>query len=177
MQKLPSAVSGTGKQITLIERARCFHPAKGFYSVLIGMSPFLILAILLALMAREQVYTLGGLPSWVKSFETRADIGLALAYYHENISVGLVGVLRIIIRLLLFPYINMIGTDSAKGLLLLEQMSPLVILIIPMLYALGYLRGPDLRARVHGSLKADSKRRKYREQKARAQRKQPRDMV
>ena len=162
-----------GKQLTVSELARCYNPGKGFYSVIVGMLPFFILAIIFAVITKEQFYTLGGLPAWVQTFERRADIGLALAYYHESQGLGFVGILRIIIRLLLFPYINMVGTESSAALLLLERLSPLLIMIIPTSYALGYLRGPSLRARVHGSISADKKRRKRREKKAQAQRKQP----
>lgn len=167
-----------GKQLTLGELARCYHPGKGFYSVFMGMLPFILLALIFAFITREQYYTLGGLPGWVQSFERRADIGLALAYYHENQGLGFVGILRIIIRLLLFPYINMVGTDSSKSLLLLEQLSPLLIMIIPTSYAFGYLRGPALRARVHGAISSDVRRRKRREKKAQDQcRQQPKKLV
>ncbi|NLC32660.1 MAG: hypothetical protein GX781_05130 [Clostridiales bacterium] len=167
-----------GKQLTPSELARCYHPGKGFYSVMVGMLPFFILAVVFAVMTKEQFYSLGGLPSWVQTFERRADIGLALSYYHESQSLGFVGILRIIIRLLLFPYINMVGTESSAALLLLERLSPLLIMIIPTSYALGYLKGPSLRARVHGSISVDAKRRKRREKKAQVQRKQqPKKLV
>lgn len=166
-----------GKQIEKKELERCYHPAKGLWTVLYGMLPLLLLALAFAFLTREQKYVLGGLPSWVSAYERRADIGLALGYYHEAQSIGLEAILRIIIRLLLFPYINMAGTDSSSLLLLLERLSPLLILIIPMGYAFGYLRGPVLRARVHGAIKADTKRRIRREKKARLLRREPKKLV
>ena len=169
--------SESGKALDNKDLARCYHPLKGLMTVLYGMLPLIIIAVVFALIARKQVYVLGGLPSWLQGYERRADIGLALSYYHETQAIGAESILRIVIRLLLFPYVNMVGTDSASALLVLEKLSPLLLLIIPMGYAAGYLRGPALRAQVHGAIKADTKRRIRREKKARVQRKEPRKLV
>lgn len=166
-----------GKALDKNDLARCYHPLKGVFTVLYGMLPLFLIALVFAFITREQIYVLGGLPSWLQGYERRADIGLALSYYHETQAVGIESILRILVRLLLFPYVNMIGTDSAGALLLLEQLSPLLILVIPMGYAAGYLRGPHLRARVHGAISADTKRRIRREKKARVQRKEPKKLV
>lgn len=166
-----------GKPLDDKDLARCYHPLKGVFTVVLGMLPLIIIALVFSAIAREQVYTLGGLPSWVQGYERRADVGLALSYYHETSAIGLEAILRIVIRLLLFPYVNMAGTDAAGMLLTLERLSPLLILIIPMGYAVGYLRGPALRAQVHGAISTDAKRRKRREKKAIVQRKEPRNLV
>ncbi len=167
----------SGKEIEKRDLDRCYHPLKGLFTVLVGMLPLLLVAVVFAFITREQTYVLGGLPSWLSAYEQRADVGLALSYYHEAQGMGIESVLRIIVRLLLFPYINMVGTDSSSLLLLVERLSPLLMLVIPMGYAVGYLRGPALRARVHGAIKADAQRRVRREKKARAQRKAPKSLV
>lgn len=169
--------SQAGKQPDKKDLARCYHPLKGVFTVLCGMLPLILLAVVFAVMAKEQVYTLGGLPSWLEGYQRRADIGLALRYYQDTQGLELEGILRIIVRLLLFPYVNLVGTESAAVLLTLERLSPLLILIIPMGYALGYRRGPSLRAQVHGAINADTKRRMRREKKERAQRKEPKKLV
>lgn len=167
----------SGKEVDRADLDRCYHPLKGFFTVLCGMLPLLIVALVFAVIASEQRYALGGLPSWLGAYERRAEIGLALSYYHEAQSLGLESILRIIIRLLLFPYVNMVGTDSPSLLLMVERLSPLLLLIIPMGYAAGYLRGPALRARVHGAISADSRRRVRREKRVRVQRKEPKNLV
>ena len=173
------ALNRTGNGSTLDDKdlARCYHPLKGVFTVLSGMLPLIIVALVFSVIASEQVYTLGGLPSWVQGYERRADVGLALSYYHETSGIGLESILRIVIRLLLFPYVNMVGTEAAGPLLAVERLSPLLILIIPMGYAVGYLRGPSLRAQVHGAISTDAKRRMRREKKARVQRKEPKKLV
>ncbi len=159
-----------GQDIPKQERDRCFHPLKGLFSVLVGMLPLVLIALALALTAQVQRYHLGGLPSWLESYRTRQDIGIALAYYNETIPMGVTDVLRIIVRLLLFPYVNIVGTEVPMHLLWLERFSPLLVLLVPMAYAGGYALGPKARAAVHGSIAADHKRRVRRDRKERKRR-------
>lgn len=166
-----------GKEVTSVELDRCYHPLKGFFTVLVGTLPLILLSLVFALIATEQHYRLGSLPGWVAGFERRADVGLALQYYHEHQGIGLEGILRIVVRLLLFPFVNMIGTSSSAALLWLERLSPLLVCLIPLGYAFGYLQGPRLRAGVHGAISTDARRRVRRQKKERAQRQQPRNLV
>ena len=161
-----------GQVIPKEERDRCFHPLKGLFTVLAGMLPLVLICLALAVTAQAQVYHLGALPGWLDGYRTRQDIGLALSYYNQTTSMGVADVLRIIVRLLLFPYVNMVGTDSPGNLLLLERLSPLVVLLVPMAYAVGYGLGHKARASVHGSIADDQKRRVRRERKERKQRRQ-----
>lgn len=161
-----------GQQITAAEKDRCFHPLKGFLTAAVGVLPLFLLALVFAFLAREITYSLGGLPSWLQGFERRADVGHALAYYHEPSSFGLVDTLRVIIRLSIFPFINIAGADSARTLLLLERLSPLLVCVLPAAYGLGYMQGHKLRASVHGAISSDAKRRVRREKRERKRRRQ-----
>lgn len=169
----------SGQIIPKEERDRCFHPVKGVFTVLMGMLPLVLIGIALALTAQPLRHHLGALPSWLEGYRTRADIGLALSYYNETTGMGVVDVLRIIVRLLLFPFVNIVGTDSPSGLLWLERLSPLLILLVPMAYAYGYSLGRKARAMVHGSIADDQKRRVRRERKERKRRreKEPTQLV
>lgn len=168
-----------GQDIPPAERDRCFHPLKGLCTVLAGMLPLLLVCAALAVSAQVQRYHLGALPSWLESYRTRPEIGLALSYYSEATPMGAVDVLRIIVRLLLFPFVNMVGTESPKRLLLLERLSPLLVLLVPMAYAFGYALGSKARASVHGSIADDTKRRVRRERRERKRRraKEPTQLV
>ncbi|MBQ9300627.1 MAG: hypothetical protein IJ214_08955 [Clostridia bacterium] len=159
-----------GKEATAKDRDTCYHPGKGFVSALLGAAPFLLVAIAYALTAEKQTYSLGTLPGWVQSFESRDDIGPALAYYHESVPVGVAGYLRIIVRLVLFPYMNMFGAGDYNKLYLLDKLSPLLTLVLPLCFGLGYLRGPHLRALVHGNIRLARRRQNRQERKAREQR-------
>jgi hypothetical protein len=169
----------SGKPIDKLERDRCFHPAKGFFSVFAGTLPLILFCVVFALAAKVQVYRLGGLPDWVQSYERRADVGLALRYYHQGNAFGLLDGMRVAVRLLIFPYINMAGTGSNLALLWLERLSPLLVCIIPIGYALGYLQGKRLRAGVHGAIVSDRARRvrKERRERKRRQRQEPNSLV
>lgn len=149
------------------DKDTCYHPGKGFVSALIGAAPFLLIAIVYALVAKKQVYTLGTLPSWVQSYETQDEIGQALAYYHERVPAGLADYLRIVVRLVLFPYMNMFGGGDYSKLYLLDKLSPLLMMIIPVCFGLGYLRGPHLRALVHGNIRMARRKQNRKERKAR----------
>lgn len=169
----------SGKPIEKKEKDRCYHPLKGLFTALAGSLPLVLIALAFAFMTSLQVHQLSGLPAWVQAYERRADVGLALRYYHETGAFSLVDALRIFVRLSIFPFINMAGTGSARTLLLLERLSPLLVLIIPTGYALGYLQGRRLRAGVHGAISTDSRRRIQRErrERRRRQRQEPTRLV
>ena len=65
---------------------------------------------------------------------------------------------------------NMLGGGDFGRLLLLDRISPLLTLIVPAFYGVGYLRGPRLRAMVHGNIRLARRRHNRKERKAREQR-------
>lgn len=161
-----------GKNVPDSELDRCFHPLKGFVTALCGIAPVLVLALVYALMAEKQIYSLGVLPSWVTAYEDQPEIGQALAYYSQTEGMKLADMLRIVVRLILFPYVNMVGSGNAEGMLLLDRLSPALCLLTPISFGLGYLRGPQLRSLVHGNIRQNKRKHNARERKAREQRAQ-----
>ena len=152
------------------EAAKCFNPLKGFFTAFLGALPIFIVAVVLAIFAQPQVYSLGVLPSWVQGFERQANIGAALLYYHNDVSMSAIDIVRLVARLSILPFITMFDTGTAASLLL-ERLSPLLCLLVPMGYGLGYMRGKMLRAQVHTSIAANKRKRKRKEQRQRQQRK------
>jgi len=150
--------SSEGQESTLDEQANCYNPLKGFVSVAVGILPFFIMAVVFAMITQKQVYKLGVLPSWLTAFQRHRDIEIALNYYNQSVSMGLEGVLRIIIRMLLFPFVHFFGADNASNMFLMERLSPLLICVAPLGYAVGYLSGPKRRASVHGDIAEGKKR-------------------
>ena len=159
-----------GKEVSDRDRDNCYHPFKGFLTALLGAAPFVLVALVYALIVRKQTYTLGVLPSWVAGFESRDEIGRALDYYHESVPAGLADYLRMIVRLMLFPYMNMLGAGDYDRLYFLDRLSPVICLIIPFFYGAGYLRGPYRRALVHGNIRLARRRQNRRVRKEREQR-------
>ena len=68
------------------------------------------------------------------------------------------------------PFVNIAGANNADALLLVDRLSPLLCLLTPACYGLGYLRGPQLRALVHGNIRQNKRKHNAKERKAREQR-------
>lgn len=155
-----------GKTVDAKDRAACFHYAKGFMIGLVGALPWILCAAVLAMTAQRQMTHFGALPSWVGGFESRAEIGDAVAYYSAVVPMTLEDALRIVVRMVIMPFINMTGLENKEAHLLLERISPLLMLLPVLSYGLGYARGVELRSRVHTSI-AQNKRKQARREKKR----------
>lgn len=161
-----------GRPVESWERQMCFHPLKGLVSALIGSLPLFLCSLVLALVARRQMTTLGALPSWVSGIEGREEIGAALAYYHESGSMTLEAVLRLIVRMSTMPFVNLVGAADKDGMLLLERISPILNLLPALAYGLGYMGGVSVRTNVHTNIalgKKKAKRKQAKERRARQQ--------
>lgn len=167
-----------GRPVSDRDLDRCFHPAKGFFTALAGTIPFVLLCLAYAPLARPAVYSLGALPGWLEPYQKRPEIGLALAYYQERQAFGLLDALRLIVRLLVFPFVNLAGADNAPGILWVERLSPLLVMCCPMAYGLGYSRGEHLRAMLHGGILIGQRKKRRQEKKAkRAAGEKPRQLL
>ena len=154
----------------------CYHPIKGFLSALIGSLPIILCAIVLAFIAERQMTNIGTLPSWVSGIESRPEIGNALAIYHETGSMSLEALLRLIVRMTIMPYVNLIGASNKDAMLTLERVSPLVNLLPALAYGLGYMSGVNVRTIVHTNIalgKKKAKRKQAKERRSRIQRRGP----
>ena len=79
-------------------------------------------------------------------------------------------VLRLIVRMSIMPYVNLVGSTNKDGLLLLERFSPLLALIPGLVYGWGYTQGVAVRSQVHTDIAAGKRKQKRKEKKARQQR-------
>ena len=154
-----------GKPVSQDELDRCYHPLKGAVTALIGYLPLLILALVYALTSKRQEFALTPLPAWVNAFEGQPDVMLPLQYYQQTEPVTFLSVLRVVMRLMLYPYINIVGARNADMTLLVDRLAPLSLSLPYIGYAIGYLRGRHSRALMHGSMAAADrkKRRKARQ--------------
>ena len=159
-----------GRTISKEERSQCYHPLKGVFIALLGCLPLLIVSIVFACITQKQYTTIGVLPSWTSALTTREEIGAPLAYYSVIEPLGLEQILRILVRILCLPWVNIFSHGGADALLTLEHFTPLILLIPAAVYAVGYLRGPDVRSEVHTSIAANTRKRQRRERKRRQQR-------
>ena len=148
------------------ERAICFHPLKGYITALLGSLPLLICGILLAVMAHRQTTGIGTLPGWLSSYQRRSDIGDPLIAYTVSSGMSFEDILRMIVRISLMPFVSMVGGENRDGLLLLERLSPVLMLLPACAYGTGYLMGRKERTKVHTGIAESSRQRARRERKA-----------
>lgn len=160
----------SGNRVAQTDRERCFHPAKGFFATLVGALPFVLLALVFACLTKPVVYSLGVLPSWMSGVLQQSEMADALAYYNAGSGIGVVDVLRVLVRAMIMPFVGVASYWGEDATLLAERLSPLLVLITPIAYALGYMRGPEMRTRINTGIKIGDAKKKKRERKARRQR-------
>lgn len=155
------------------ELARCYGPRKAFIAFGLAVSGFFLCAVVVALAAKPYTYTLQDLPSWLSAYTGRDDVGGALEYYTVTGGASVVDYLRILVRACILPFVNLFPDVQAASYLI-DRLSPLFILILPISYPLGYLMGPmlyDKRIRENeAAKKANLKRIRRKNKKERQQR-------
>ena len=159
-----------GHNVPASEKDMCYHPLKGFLSAGLGALPFFVVCLVFSFIAQKQRFALGVLPSWVSAYESQTEVSQALAYYSEAVPMSLETILRVVVRLINFPYITMMDINNYDTMYLMDKLSPLLCLTLPLCYAIGYTRGPFMRALVHGNIRQNNRKRSKREKKARQQR-------
>ena len=155
-----------GKEVDKTDLERSYHPLRGVLAPLMGAAPLLLIAIFHAIVAKPQVHTLGVLPGWVSTINAES-VSLPLSYYNRESALAFADVARILVRLNVMPYIHIVTTENIMGLLWLDRLSPVLLLLPAVGYMVGYLRGPVSRAFTHGSIAANTRRHKRKQQKER----------
>ena len=155
-----------GKPYSDSELAVCFHPLKGFVTALLGLSPFILCGIILAVTANRQTTGVGTLPTWLNSYLPRSDIGDALVAYTQPVSMGLEDVMRLIVRVSMMPVVSMIGGENRDALLMAERLSPLILMLPAFAYGAGYNAGRQERTKIHTGIEESNKKRAKKEKKA-----------
>ncbi len=159
-----------GKVLSAEDRDRCFHPLRGVFATLLGVLPFVIICLVYAFMAKPQTYQLGVIPTWMKNSMLHDEVKDALGYYAVNRSMSFADGLRIVVRCLTMPFINIAGVLGNDAVLWAERLSPLFVMIAPMGFGLGYSRGHALRTRINTGIQQGVDKKKRKEQKARRKR-------
>ncbi|MEG0766541.1 MAG: hypothetical protein RR482_02390 [Clostridia bacterium] len=132
----------TGYVPDLTEQRKRYHAPKGLYGALLGAAPWFVLAVFVAVLAKPYTYILQDLPGWLGGYALRPEVGKPLQYYGQIYTVAPVEYLRVISRFSILPFVYLPGNLSDAGSLLIDRMSPLLVLILPLCNAIGYLFGP-----------------------------------
>ena len=155
-----------GKPVSAQDRDRCFHPLKGAVTAFLAYLPLLIVAVIFALTVKRQEFVLPALPSWVQAFQNQKDLMLPLQYYQTTEPVTAGTILLLVMRLMIYPYINLVGARNADLTLLMDRLAPLTLSLPFIGYAVGYLRGRYSRAMLHGNMAAADRKRRRKARKA-----------
>lgn len=157
----------SGKPVSQEEAARCYHPMKPVFTMLLACLPMMLFASLYAFTAEKQVYSLQALPGWVSSMrDGYEEAAIPLSYYPTSATVGFMDIVMIVVRALNLPFVSMVSDLGADAMLTVDRLSPILV-CLPMLgYPLGYLTGPRSRAMVHGDISASKKRHLKKQRKA-----------
>lgn len=153
-----------GRDVNPEDRRSCYHPLKGYIIGLLGSVPCVICCLLLAATAQRVVSGIGTLPSWLSSLQRREEIGGALAFYSQTSPMQLEDMMRVVVRMCIMPFVNMVGAANADGLLTLERLSALPMLLPALFYGVGYQQGVRVRIQVHTDI-ATGKRKRARKAK------------
>ena len=156
---------GKGEDISASERRIPYHPLKGFMIGLMGSSLILIIAVILALTAERQMTSAGAMPSWTEAFMQRSEFRDAVSYYTESSSATITDFLRIIVRIMIMPFVSIAGSENKDLMLTFERISPLLVLLPAAAYGIGYMQGPNMRTRVHTEIAANKRKRIAREKR------------
>lgn len=159
-----------GRTVPQEECERSFHPFKGFFAVLVGCAPFMLFALVFAFMTEEVTYRLGALPAWTDSLMHQTEFADGLQYYKSQSGLGTMDILRVIDRVMIMPFINAAMPLGNRAVLWMERFSPLLVLVAPMGYAIGYAQGMMVRTKINTGIKMGDDKKKRKERKARKQR-------
>ncbi len=156
-----------GQRVAASEKAICFHPLKGYLTGILGTIPVLLCAIVLAVTARRQVTGYGALPGWISAYQQRTEVGDALIAYSIHGGMSVTDILRIIVRIAVMPFVSMVGSENRDALLLVERLSPILVLLPALASGTGYLQGRNVRTKIHTGIAQSRKTRARKERKAR----------
>lgn len=162
-----------GQPVTDTDRARCYHPMKGFFIALLGALPYMLLMLVFACLTVKEHYVLGTLPAWLTAYTRESGIGDALAFYAQRDGMTAMVVLKVIARSMTMPFINVAVKLGADAVLWCERLSPLWVLLAPLGYGFGYRQGPKIRNKINTGIAIGVQRKLRREKRDRKVRQRP----
>ncbi len=167
-----------GKEVSPDDRARCFHPLKGYFAAALGALPFVLITLVYAILAKPVDFGLTALPSWLSPYLQQSELGDALSYYTAATSNAM-GIYRIIVRSMTMPFMTIAAKMSYSVQTWAERLSPLMVLIAPLGYAIGYHQGLRIRTRINTGIVigVKKKRKKQRREQRRREARRPEQLV
>lgn len=159
-----------GQDVTPGERRLCYHPMKGYLNAFLGTIPFLIPALILAFTTQKSTTSFGTLPDWMGSMINRSEIGDALVTYTNPSGMTSNDFIRMFVRIFVMPFISMTGASNRDGMLIVERLSPLILLLPTLAHGTGYAYGKHIRTKIHTEIEENKKKKQRRENRERRER-------
>lgn len=149
------------------ELEQCYHPLKGLMVALAGSLPLFLCCLVLALIADRQMTAMGILPEWVEHMLHRPDIGGGMLAYQQEATVSLEMVLRVIVHIVLAPWVGLVDASNKDAILVLERLAPVLALVPALAYGVGYTFGKKERELVHGNIALGKKKQQKKQRRER----------
>ena len=131
-----------GNPIEAREDAACYHPLKALTACAMVFIIPLLCAIFLALTVKEYTYSLQDLPAWLTgSYGARQDVMAPLSAYMQNTGATAQDWIRVFVRLFVLIFVNLFP-DPQRMSATIDRVAPLLMLVYPLAFMIGYLRGP-----------------------------------
>ena len=167
-----------GKEVTHDDRDHCFHPFKGYYAAALGALPFVVIALVYAILAQPVDFGLSALPSWLSPYLKQSEIGDALNYYTTNTS-NFMSIYRVIVRAMTMPFMSVAAKMGYAVQTWAERLAPLWVLVAPLGYAMGYHQGLSIRTRINTGIVigVKKKRKKQRREQHRREARRPEQLI
>jgi len=154
-ERLDKSVKVRGYQPTLQENAQRYGVKKALLGAVLGGAILFVLSAILAITTRPYAYTLQSYPSWLSTYSALPELGEALSYMESApAAMAEADVVRVIVRFMLFPFVGVVGDMSNAVSLLFDRLTPVMSLLFPLSFFLGYLQGPSRRAAENAAVEA-----------------------
>ena len=139
-----AALKEKGAPLERKDDAACYQPLKALCAALAVFGVPLALSVVVALAAKPYTYALQDLPAFMTdAYRARGDVFAPLGAYTAQQSLAAMDWIRLAVRLPEMMFINFFG-DPLRMSAVIDRLSPLFIASYPLLYVLGYLRGPAI---------------------------------
>ena len=143
-------VSAKERGVALADKddAACYHPLKALSAALIAFGIPVALAVAAAVCAKEYTYVMQDVPRWMTdSYGSRADVMAPLGAYSVQQSMQATDWIRLIVRLPILIMVNLFP-DAQTMSAVIDRLSPLMMMVYPVMYVIGYLLGPKINRKV-----------------------------
>ena len=131
-----------GMPVSQKEDAACYHPLKAICAAAIVFAVPLALSLWLASVTKGYTYVLQDLPVWVtESYGVRGDVMGPLGAYMQKTSMEAIDWIRMVVRLPIMVFVNLFP-DPLTMSGMIDRLSPALMMLYPLAYTAGYLRGP-----------------------------------